>query len=50
VLARIRHYGAALGGRYWQPAGLLEQLARSGGSFSAWSADPPAAGRGEARS
>jgi 3-hydroxyacyl-CoA dehydrogenase len=50
VLARIRHYAAALGDRYWQPAGLLERLARAGGSFTASGAEPPAAGRREARS
>jgi 3-hydroxyacyl-CoA dehydrogenase len=39
VLERIGFYAAALGGRYWQPAGLLARLARSGGSFGAWSGE-----------
>jgi len=34
VLARIRHYGAMLGQRYWTPAGLLERLVASGRTFS----------------
>ena len=45
VIGRINHYAAALGNRYWQPAGLLERLVRSGGSFGAWRAEPPAAGQ-----
>ena len=48
VLDRIHYFAAALGGRYWQPADLLERLARSGGSFGAWLAAPPATGRSEA--
>ena len=35
VLGRICHYSALLGERYWSPAGLLESLAVSEGSFSA---------------
>jgi 3-hydroxyacyl-CoA dehydrogenase len=35
VAERIGHYAATLGARYWQPAGLLERLARSGSSFGA---------------
>lgn len=34
VLARIRHYAAVLGERYWTPATLLERLAGSGRTFS----------------
>jgi 3-hydroxyacyl-CoA dehydrogenase len=49
VLGRIGHYRATLGARYWQPAGLLEQLARSGGSFGAASVASTLAGRGEVR-
>ncbi len=47
VLERVGHYGATLGARYWQPAGLLERLARTGGSFGSWR-DEAAAGRGQA--
>jgi 3-hydroxyacyl-CoA dehydrogenase len=45
VLARIGHYAGVLGDRYWQPARLLEQLARVGGSFGASDNRPPAADR-----
>ncbi len=33
VLARIRHYGALLGPRFWTPAPLIEQLAAAGERF-----------------
>jgi 3-hydroxyacyl-CoA dehydrogenase len=51
VLERIRFYAARLGGRYWQPAGLLERLARTGGSFGAWPAERQSAAKaaGDAR-
>jgi 3-hydroxyacyl-CoA dehydrogenase len=49
VLARIGHYGTALGRRYWQPAGLIEQLARSGAAFGAWRAEPAPAVAGPVR-
>ena len=53
VLERIGHYAATLGERYWRPAGLLERLARAGGSFGTWVARPPPppgrAGEREAR-
>ncbi len=49
VLARINHYAATLGSRYWQPADLLERLARSGGSFGAWLAPATGVGHGEGR-
>jgi 3-hydroxyacyl-CoA dehydrogenase len=49
VLERIGHYGATLGARYWQPAGLLGQLAGAGGTFGAWSAEPAPTGRGGGR-
>jgi hypothetical protein len=35
VLKRIGLYAATLGARYWRPAGLLDELARSGGAFAA---------------
>jgi 3-hydroxyacyl-CoA dehydrogenase len=44
VLERIGRYATALGGRYWQAAGLLERLARAGGSFGSWTAPGRAAG------
>jgi 3-hydroxyacyl-CoA dehydrogenase len=50
VLDRIGHYGATLGSRYWQPAGLLERLVRAGGSFGGWRAEAATAVRGEGRS
>ncbi|MBS0393215.1 MAG: enoyl-CoA hydratase/isomerase family protein [Proteobacteria bacterium] len=40
VVERIRHYAAALGPRYWQPAPLLERLAATGATL-AGGADPP---------
>jgi len=43
VLERIGFYAAALGGRYWQPAALLERLAHAGGSFGSWSDERTAA-------
>jgi len=49
VRDRIGHYAAAVGSRYWQPAALLERLARSGGSFGAWRADGPAAAVADGR-
>ncbi len=36
VLARIQEFRATLDPRYWQPAPLLERLAREGSSFAAW--------------
>jgi 3-hydroxyacyl-CoA dehydrogenase len=45
VRERIGFYAAALGGRYWQPAGVLERLARSGGTFGSWSDERTAAAR-----
>ena len=38
VLDQIAACAASYGGRYWQPAPLLERLARAGRSFSTWSA------------
>jgi 3-hydroxyacyl-CoA dehydrogenase len=38
VLERIRFYDAEPGARYWQPAAVLEQLVRSGGTFASWTA------------
>lgn len=36
VLARILEFQATLDPRYWQPAPLLERLARDGTGFAAW--------------
>jgi 3-hydroxyacyl-CoA dehydrogenase len=36
VLDRIEHYRTREGNDYWQPAPLLEHLARHGSSFSQW--------------
>ena len=48
VVERIELYATTLGARYWQPAGLLGQLARSGGSFGAWApARQPAGAAGD---
>jgi 3-hydroxyacyl-CoA dehydrogenase len=48
VLARVRHYAAGEGARYWQPARLLQALARDGGTFNGPAGGPPVAS--EARS
>ena len=37
VLAAVEKYRARYGDQWWKPAPLLEQLARSGSSFQAWS-------------
>lgn len=39
VLERIEHYRARLGNDYWQPAPLLERLARQGKSFAEWDSE-----------
>jgi 3-hydroxyacyl-CoA dehydrogenase len=39
VLDRIQHYRSQLGNDYWQPAALLEQLARQGRSFAQWDSE-----------
>ncbi|MFM2041932.1 MAG: hypothetical protein RLY86_508 [Pseudomonadota bacterium] len=36
VLERILHFRETLDPQYWQPAPLLEKLARDGSSFAAW--------------
>ena len=41
VCERIGHYAQRLGPRYWQPAGLLERLARCGGSVGGWTPESP---------
>ncbi len=38
VYQRILEFGRALDARYWQPAPLLERLAKAGSSFAAWQA------------
>ena len=45
VLERMAFYGARLGVRYWQPAGLLERLARSGGTLATWVEQPEPSAR-----
>ena len=39
VLGRIEHYRSRVGGEYWQPAALIERLARHGQSFSQWDSE-----------
>jgi 3-hydroxyacyl-CoA dehydrogenase len=38
VLDGVHRFAKTLGKKYWTPAPLLEELARSGGSFQAWRA------------
>jgi hypothetical protein len=35
----VRRFAQTLGGKYWTPAPLLEELGRSGGTFQAWRAE-----------
>lgn len=39
VRNRIEHYRSRLGDAYWQPAGLLERLARQDQSFAQWDSE-----------
>ena len=43
VLGRIEHYRSRVGGEYWQPAALIERLARQGQSFAQWDSERTAA-------
>lgn len=38
IVARMREFAAESGDDFWQPSGLLAELADGGGSFSDWSA------------
>jgi hypothetical protein len=38
VLDGVHRFAETLGGKYWAPAPLLEELGRSGGTFQAWRA------------
>jgi 3-hydroxyacyl-CoA dehydrogenase len=39
VLQRIEHYHARIQSEYWQPAALLERLARDDKSFAQWDSE-----------